>query len=189
MPRLNHCLLLFVLVGCGISPEERPYPQQGKTPPSKLGGNTLENPVKSGNLDPKDKAQFQATPAGCDTAVDVPESSLIHGVSIAIPSGALLSAETLTFSGIRHAAGIVAGTPLGVVYTLAGNGQDAFEKPVSIRIPLPPEHQEDLVLAYQIDENGKLHLMNAITEGDGTKSVVVSSWKACRFTLVVVDSL
>ena len=174
MAKLALCFISVVLAGCGIGDQ---------------GDNVGESDTHGAET-PSPRAVVQApfSKSGGDLSIDQPGSTL-HGVVLSVPPDALTAEDVLTISTNHERVDIRDGKWLGTVYVLTAGTHNEFEKPVEVTVPLPPEWVGHLVLPYNIDDAGRLHVMNRRQTDDGGKGIIVSTWKPCTFTLVGVESL
>lgn len=173
--RLASALLLALMSGCGTQPQGEGMDQHD--------GNAFERPEEE---TAKQAIQDRFSESGGELAVDQP-GSVLHGITVSVPAGALAKEDVLTLSAGHASVRVRDGKWLGTRYTLDTAAHTQFEKPVEVTVPLPPEWAGRMVLPYNVDGAGKLHVMNRRYTDDGGKSIIVSTWKPCTFTLVGLD--
>lgn len=86
--------------------------------------------------------------------------SPIDGAVIEIPPGALGDEDTISLGYSRGKVKIRAGVGSGVILVLAAEHTRSFDKHVSIKVPFDPSKSTDLVIPYEVDDEGGLHVMD-----------------------------
>lgn len=110
--------------------------------------------------------------------------SPISGVKVDIPEGALGEMDTVSLGYNTSEIKIRAGTGSEVIIVLRCGQTTGFNMPVSIDVPFDPTVNPDLVIPYQVDGNGGLHVME-IGDIDTENNILnVLSFRPCMFTLV-----
>ena len=88
------------------------------------------------------------------------EGSPIDGVIVEIPPDALDNEDVISLGYTDRKVSVRRGTPSDIALVLQARKTSSFKKPVSIKVPYNPMLNPDLVVPYEVDESGKLHVMD-----------------------------
>jgi len=110
----------------------------------------------------------------------------IDNIHVTVPPDTLSQETEITLGYNQEPVTIREGTWCGVTLVLGANPKAAFKAGVTLAIPYTSAGKAGMVVPYEIDEKGRLHVMS-IVKLDREKNVLtVSTLKPCSMTWVFV---
>ena len=122
-------------------------------------------------------------PSGGGTLTVDGTGTQADGVRITFPPGALPGGTVIGLVADAEKVKVRDGRWAGYSLSFTVAGDPEFGQPVTVVIPIPEKMRSAIAIAYQVDPDGSLHLMDA-TQPRGGAVLEVRTWKPCRFTLV-----
>ena len=155
--------------------------------------------VFTGSLDCT--AREEATPSGKGPELKIVASSTVDAfgatlsaghtgspiddVAVRIPPGALDRADVISLGYRKSTARIRAGKGSGTDIVLSAKQVTEFKKEVAVEVPYDPRlASSSLVIPYEIDEQGRLHVMDIGNVDKENHRLTVNTFKPVAFTLV-----
>lgn len=106
------------------------------------------------------------------------------GLKALVPPGALLEEDEISLGYSNSSVKIRAGTGAGKVLFLRTRRAHEFEQPVLLEVPLDKKLFTDLAIPYQVDEGGRLHVMDIKSIDQENLRLRINTFKPCTFTWV-----
>jgi hypothetical protein len=106
------------------------------------------------------------------------------GLKAVVPPGALEEEDEISLGYSSGSVKIRAGTGSGIVLFLGAKRAHEFEEPVTLEVPLDASLFSDLAIPYQIDEDGRLHVMDIKQIDQEHLRLRINTFKPCMFTWV-----
>ncbi len=106
------------------------------------------------------------------------------GLSASVPAGALEWEEEISLGYTDRSVRIRAGTGSGKVLFLRTQRASSFEQPVVLQVPLDGKLFSDLAIPYEVDAEGKLHVMDIKSIDGENLRLRFYTFKPCMFTWV-----
>ncbi len=106
------------------------------------------------------------------------------GLTAAVPPGALAEEEELSLGYSRRKVKIRAGTGSGIVLFIRTERAREFAQPVMLGIRLDSSLFTGLAIPYQVDDDGRLHVMDIRSIDEEKLRLTFSTFKPCAFTWV-----
>ncbi len=109
----------------------------------------------------------------------------IDGVVVTIPPDAVTEEDTIALGYTRKPVEVVEGQWCGVTIVISMGHTTSFKEYVTVKVPYDAsEEGASLVIPYQVDEAGGLHVMDIANIDRETQSLLVTTWRPCAFTWV-----
>jgi len=106
------------------------------------------------------------------------------GLKVQIPLDALAQEDTISVGYCESSVLIRAGTGCGIILFLRAEHTSSFAQPVVIEVPVDKELFTDLAIPYQVDEEGRLHVMDIAGIDAENLRLSFYTFKPCAFTWV-----
>ena len=108
----------------------------------------------------------------------------IDGVVLTIPADAVEKEDSVDIGYTTKYVKIKKGRWSGITIVISMENTSSFKKPVKISIPYDASKNPDLVIPFQVDERGKLHVMDIADIDRENRMLNIMTWKPCAFTWV-----
>lgn len=110
----------------------------------------------------------------------------LDGIEVRFPAGAVPDGTPVKLDWDHGALTNVAGTESGTVVLFSTGKVKEFERHVEIRVHFDPAQNPETVMAYSIDDNGRLHALDVASFDTTRGEALIWTFQPVRFTWVLV---
>lgn len=111
----------------------------------------------------------------------------LDGIEVRFPAGAVPDNTPIEVAWDHGTLADVSGTPSGVIVRLVAGDLREFAQHIEIRVTFNPTQKPKTVMAYSIDDQGRLHTLDVATFDSGRGEALIWTFQPVRFTWVLVN--